>query len=255
MDLKKIEQAARFFAEKTSLHPASIHIDTLGLLRIPAEGEGRLKYFQDILQFAEEMGANILIPSYSYSFCDKEIFDIANSPSKVGNITDFLRKTDFTKRTADGIFSYLLYSKSLFKEFLRPIDYECFGRGGLIDALYHKDGFLCGLGCGLRMLTEIYYLENMMKVQYRFNKVFKGEIIDLAGHRHQQSLTYFVRRLELGLGTNFVRMQQDLRASGSVDIWRITDELQIEAVRFSKLEVFLRKKVADNPLYLTQKVT
>lgn len=99
-----MKSIANTIAAKTKDRLASIHIDAIGLIRLGHTNEERLENFDRILVSAEQMGGNIMIPTFSYTYPKKEVFSILETPSDVGLVTEFLRKRYPHKRTIDPFF-------------------------------------------------------------------------------------------------------------------------------------------------------
>ena len=80
----------------------------------------RNDYLNMILKVLKEaVGENgtIIMPAFSYSFCDKQIFDVQESKSTVGILTEFFRNSEGVSRTVHPIFSFSVWGRRK-KEFL-----------------------------------------------------------------------------------------------------------------------------------------
>jgi len=106
--MKSLKAIADVIAEKTRDRMASIHIDAIGLIRLGQNNQERLVNFDRIVISAVREGANIMVPTFSYTYPKNEVFDILQTPSNVGLATEFLRKRHSCKRTIYPFFSYLL---------------------------------------------------------------------------------------------------------------------------------------------------
>lgn len=251
---KKNNGLLDFLIKKTFDSPISIHIDGIGLLRLGGKKlSENIKIFNSLLTDIEQEGGNIIIPSYSMSYTKNEKYSIKESSSETGMVTDYLRKIDYEKRTHDGLFSYISYSQNMFQNHKNFTAYESFGKGSVIDELYQKNGYIGVLGCGLRMMTEIYYLENIQNVPYRYTKQFTGTIQLIDNTEKLQEISYFCRNTDLfpDLLSDFVRLEFDLRNEGLVEKWKYNDQMMIEVIKFQELHDFISKKLKNNLFYLT----
>lgn len=249
-----IEKISNEIIKKIGTTPISIHMDLIGLYKLGKTNKERLENFRNILLLVEQKGGTVLIPVYSMSYTKKELYDIKNSPSDVGQVTDYLRELDYDKRTTDPNFSYLVYSKNDYSNHIDHIsDYESFGKSGLIADICKKNGFLGTIGCGVRMLTEIYFVENKLGVPYRYNKEFKGTTKSLSGEKRDTSSIYFCRNIDSypNLVSNFMDLQEDIKKTGLIQEWNIDNKLLIHLLRFDTLEYFIREKIEKNTFYLT----
>ena len=96
-------------ANKTKNNPLIMHINLIGLFRLGHNNEERFNKFNIILNDIQNSGGNIAIPTYSYSYAQNKLYDMKNTPSKLGVVSEYLRKKNVLKRTIDPNFSYLLF--------------------------------------------------------------------------------------------------------------------------------------------------
>jgi len=145
--------------------------------------------------FLEILGeeGTLLVPTYTYSFCEKNDYDIKNSPSTVGPFTEFFRKQKNVIRSEDPIFSVAgIGSKS--EELLSNLPHTCFGKNSIYDKLKKNHGKICMVGLQLRWATFRHHIEEMVNIPSRFIKKFDGKII----HNNKktfQEWKYYVRHL------------------------------------------------------------
>jgi len=255
-----VERTALFLYEKTKSRPLILHIDAIGFFKF-GENKGqtiediinnKLEKFCEVLIKAEELGANIIIPTFSYSITSGVKFDLLNTKSEVGSATEYIRKKFPDKRTYDPIFSYLVFSKkiSLQKDF-EVKNFDSFGYNSLIERVFNMDGSIGSIGDVLWRTTEAHYIEKKLGVNYRFDKEFKGIVIDKEAIEHFVTSIFFCRDLNLNLETNFKPIINDLRTDGLVEEWCI-NEFCIEVLSIKKLAAKMKKKYQENKLYFTK---
>ena len=245
------ESIAVLIAEKTRDRLASIHIDAIGLIRLGKTNEERLDRFDRIICLAESKGGNIMIPTFSYTFPKEEIFDVLETPSDVGLVTEFLRKRHPHKRTADPFFSYLVFGEKGFGHY-EVRDYECFGEDSLIGDLFSQGGYICCVGNVFHNTpTEVHYIEKLIGVEYRFNKMFQGVIRGRDGRQHLQTTTFYCRKYVDELFPDMTRLDRDLREAKLFEFWRVPEvDFVVQAISVEALYDFVRRKIAEDPLYL-----
>lgn len=245
-----MKSIAHVIAAKTKDRFASIHIDAIGLIRLGQTNEERLNNFSQIISSAEQMGGNIMIPTFSYTYPKNEIFSVLETPSDVGAVTEFLRKSYPHKRTIDPFFSYLVFGKKGSEHF-KVQDYECFGNKSLIADLFSQDGYICCVGNVFHNTpTEVHYIEKLLGVDYRFDKVFQGVISDCEGKRHQQKTTFYCRKY-LEVEPDMTRLENDLKKNNLFEYWRADSiDFEIQAISFHRLYDFVKDKIAQYPGYL-----
>jgi aminoglycoside N3'-acetyltransferase len=246
-----MKSIAHVIAAKTKDRFASIHIDAIGLIRLGQTNAKRLNHFDQIISSAEQMGGNIMIPTFSYTYAKNQVFDILETPSDVGLVTEFLRERYPYKRTIDPFFSYLVFGEKGSAHF-KIGDYECFGEKSLIGDLFTQDGYICSVGDVFHNTpTEVHYIEKLLNVHYRFNKVFNGIIKDYEGKHHQQKTTFYCRKYLHEIFPDMTRLESDLKKSNLFEYWHVDHmDFEIQAISFHRLYDFVKDKLARDPGYL-----
>lgn len=239
------------FSQLTSKSPIAIHLNPSGLIRLGKNNSDRLESFRKFILSVESFGGNIIIPTFSYSFLKGEsIFDIYNTPSNLEYISENLRKLDPEKRSCDPIFSYLIYGNFFDNRHKEVHDYDSFGKGGLIDDLFQSNGYLCAIGGVLEHLTELHYIENLLGVNYRFNKKFYGHTIDSKGLVKKQTCNFFCRKLNSDYISSFIKFKKDIRNTDSlINIYVEGYKMRLEVIKFKDCYDFLKIRIANNLKY------
>ncbi|EAK0446128.1 aminoglycoside N(3)-acetyltransferase [Campylobacter lari] len=153
-----------------------------------------LRIFLDC--FFEVIGkeGTLIMPTFTYSFCDGKDYDKINSKTKVGVLNEFFRLQPGVKRTNDPIFSCAIKGA---KEDLFLQDHDsCFGENSVFDILTKNNGKIILFGNENLGITYIHYIEEKFGVSYRYFKRFNGNIIDELGNKYQKNIKYYVRNIE-----------------------------------------------------------
>ena len=155
----------------------------------PPKGFKRKEYLQSLYNAIEDLGVQYLVvPTFTYSFCNNESYDILKSKTSMGAFNEFIRKLDNRYRTADPLLSVSvpIELESLFNN----VSEHSLGLGSAFDILHHMNDVKF-LFFGAEMsdcFTYVHYVEKMMDVSYRFDMPFEGEVIlpdGTAVHRRQ----------------------------------------------------------------------
>ena len=165
----------------------------IGFFGIPQEGRNIDIIFDLIYSsFIEVIGeeGTLCVPTFTYSFCKGEKFDMDNSPSTCGIFTELLRKLPNAYRSEDPIFSICAVGKKA-RELTRDISDECFGEDSFWDRFLKNDGVICNLNFDAGS-TFIHYVEKVLNVPYRYDKLFTGTIVR-KGKEEKKAVVYFVR--------------------------------------------------------------
>ncbi|MCR2059130.1 AAC(3) family N-acetyltransferase [Campylobacter lari subsp. concheus] len=151
--------------------------------------------------FFEVIGneGTILMPTFTYSFCNNKVYDKLNSKTKIGVLNEFFRKLPGVKRTNDPLFSFAIKGAKE-KLFLKETN-SCFGENSVFDILTQQNAKLVLFGGRYVDHSYIHYIEEYIKVSYRFYKNFNGEIIDEEGNKIHKSIMYYCRHLDINSET------------------------------------------------------
>lgn len=192
-----------------------VHPDAIVAAQFPAmPNRQRLDLLIEAIEAAVGNHGTLLMPAFSYSFTKGEPFDISNTPSAVGMVTERFRTRPGSLRTSDPIFSFSI-SGPLAQEFCAIRVKECFGAESLFAALHRRNAHIIDLGCSLsRGGTFVHYVETAHGVDYRFKKVFSGTVISPNRQTSDCSVVYNVRDLTRRSDGDLRRLQQRLADDG-----------------------------------------
>lgn len=145
--------------------------------------------------FLEVIGieGTLLVPTYSYSFCENQKFDVNNTRSTIGPFTEFVRLQNNVLRSKDPIFSVVGIGPKK-EKILDNLPHTCFGIDCVYDRLRKEFGKICMIGLGLQWATFRHHIEEMANIPSRFVKKFNGSILINEKYEKQQ-WSYYVRHL------------------------------------------------------------
>ncbi len=135
----------------------------------------------------------LIMPTFTYSFCNKENYDMQKSPSTVGILTEYYRKYPNIERTWHPIFSFAIGGNRQ-KEYL-DIGPDAFSLDSVYGKMIRDNGKLIMLG-GNYGYTFYYLAEEHVNVRHRYFKNFSGEIIT-PQKNYITEVPYFVRNLTM----------------------------------------------------------
>ncbi|HIX56358.1 MAG TPA: AAC(3) family N-acetyltransferase [Candidatus Anaerobiospirillum pullistercoris] len=139
--------------------------------------------------------ATLIMPTFTYSYCKQQVYDVRNSPSTMGILTEYYRKLPECQRTLDPIFSFAVSGKHA-DDYLHAKATSCFGSNCLYDLLTKRNGKIVILGDKRTGYTYDHYVEECVQVDYRYYKTFSGTTIDANDNEFQSSINYYVRCLD-----------------------------------------------------------
>ncbi|MBV4430581.1 AAC(3) family N-acetyltransferase [Clostridium tyrobutyricum] len=149
----------------------------------------------------------LIMPTFSYSFCKGEIFDVKNTKGTVGTLNEYFRKLPDVLRNVQPIFSSAVMGKKKYN-FL-DISKDSFGKGSIFDKVKQANGKLVFFGAPFQSCTYLHYVEQMHGIPYRYMKDFKGKIKN--GEKiYDDSCTFFVRYLNSNVVLDTSRLEKYL---------------------------------------------
>ena len=148
-------------------------------------------FLNELIKYKKNL--KILIPTFTYSFCRKKIFNIRKSLSEIGDFSNSCLKIKKFTRSMNPIFSFSTYN---FKNDLKLIDHNtCFGINSIFDYFQKKEGKIIVLGTSFeKSVTFLHHIEELHQVNYRYYKDFSGIVINKKNEKKKFKIKYFVRK-------------------------------------------------------------
>lgn len=144
--------------------------------------------------------ATIVMPTYTFSFCNDEPYDVEKTPSSMGALNEYLRVKHRWERSIDPLMSNILYGRN--HHLIRDIGKCSVGEGSTFDLLSKSGLVVKFLFMGPRVhdcFTYMHYLEAARKVPYRYDLEFTGVIND-KGREYEDTYKLFIRDAGVNAG-------------------------------------------------------
>lgn len=160
-----------------------VNLDALGKAKSCSTAAEHCECLLKALQEAVGNDGTILVPSYSFSFCRREIFDVQGTPAVKGpwspstEFLEYFRQLPGVVRSADPIHSVAGLGPRA-AEILSNVPPTCFGEDSVPYRLRQIGAKICAIGVGLHESNFQHHVEEMVGVPFRFKKLFTGVIRD-----------------------------------------------------------------------------
>ena len=118
----------------------------------------------------------ICMPTFTFSFCNGKDFDPSKSASKMGALNEFFRKQEGVLRSVDPLMSTALLGEDT--DLVLNIGHSSCGANSTFDKLRHRNNvkfLFLGPKIG-DCMTYMHYLEWLYGVEYRYERVFRGNV-------------------------------------------------------------------------------
>lgn len=114
----------------------------------------------------------LAVPTFTYSFPRKEVFDPAGTPSAMGSFAEWIRRHPESQRSADPCYSVAAIGARA-GAFTGDVPENSFGPGSFFDRFHKAGGKILNLNFDAGS-TYVHYVERELAVPYRFDKAFSG---------------------------------------------------------------------------------
>lgn len=195
-----------------------VDLDRVGLpLGDGGEIERAAALYRTLASVVGEEGT-VLVPTYTFSFCRGEPFDVQQTPTHGGpwsptaGFLEFVRCHPGAVRSSDPIHSVAGIGPRA-AELLLGTAPTCFGTGSVFDRIRRAGVTVCLIGLGLEEATVRHHSEELVGVPFRYNKLFTGTITD-RGVSRRCGWVYHVRLLADNAFPDGRRLEARARAGG-----------------------------------------
>ena len=144
----------------------------------------------------------LLLPLFNFDFTSGVDFDIRNTPSQMGALTETGRLHKNAIRTGHPIYSFAVigYKSSEFKEVDNQSGYSDDSPFGILKKL---NGKIASLDLeDQNCMTFYHHIEEIKNVDYRYFKTFTGNYLGWDGALKEKSYQLFVRDLDRNVKTD-----------------------------------------------------
>lgn len=151
----------------------------------------------------------LLFPTFNFDFTKGKVFDIRNTISETGALTEAARLRKDSVRTGHPLFSFTAIGKRT--DLFRGIyNFSAFGKDSPFGILHRHKGKVAVLDIGGEYCSTFYhYIEESENAPNRYHKIFRGYYIDHDGVITVREFNLYARNLEMKVITD-VKPMEDL---------------------------------------------
>lgn len=180
-----------------------VHSDIRRTLHTARKAGHRLTPDEVLESFLEAIGPDgtLLLPTFNFDFTSGTPFDIRQTPSQMGVLTEAGRQYAGSVRTGHPVYSFAAIGAraGLFAGIDNRSAYADDSPFGLLRRL---EGRIAALDLDDHdSMTFYHHVEEMKRASYRFFKDFHGTYIDGEGHADERTYTIYVRDAARGVVT------------------------------------------------------
>ena len=160
-----------------------------------ADGIRRKELCSVLIEALKETGVETLIfPTFTFSFSNYEDYNMNDSKTRMGMLNEFARNVPGTIRTVDPMTSVCILGKE--NNFSEIYGTHSVGEGSIFDILHKSNKKVSFLFLGAEIpqcFTHMHYVEEALRVPYRYDMDFQGKRIDVDGKEENVTYTLFVK--------------------------------------------------------------
>lgn len=189
----------------------------------------------------------VCMPTFTFSFCNGLDYNPAKSASRMGVLNEFFRKQEGVIRSADPLMSVALMGED--KDLVTGVGHVSCGENSTFDKLRHRDNvkfLFLGPKIG-DCLTYMHYMEWLYSVDYRYNRVFRGNVT-IGDKTSMEEYALFVRYKSVIPNTASYDYEQKMYDNGTAFIAQCGDGT-ISIVDEKNASVEYKKCLDENPYY------
>lgn len=226
------------------------NIGYFGKLKGASDKEGYCQSFKRAIFKVIGIDGTLVVPTFSYSFCNNQVFDVKKTPGVGGMFAEFIREDPESLRSEDANFSVVAIGKNA-KYFTENAPEHSFGKNSFWERFLNKNGKLCRFNLDPDYNTFIHYVEKLLNVSYRYDKLFKGKSI-LDNQEEERTYYHFVRDLDKDEHiSNLVRLDETAKKLGLLKLENLGRGQIISMTAKDTLEI-IKNEIKKNPYFLVK---
>jgi len=148
--------------------------------------------------FLKRIGENgsLIIPVFNEDCIKTGFFDRKKSPGQSGGFGNFLLNNNFKNRTKHPYVSFLVFGKDSSK-LIEHNNKNSEGNNSIWEKIIENKYSLLTIGHHWqRSFSIVHHLEKLCNVEYRFDKNFKTDYLDLDGKSSKKEFSFYARKLD-----------------------------------------------------------
>lgn len=236
-----------------------LHSNLGRLLRTFKKNSNELPVDDVLNSLLATLGENgtLILPQFNFDFANGKPFDIRRTPSHMGILSEVGRLHSQAVRTGHPIYSFVAigHYSNRFKGLTNISGY---GKDSPFAILKELNGKIAVINLpDQNSMTYYHYVEEMMKVDYRYYKNFSGIYTNELGITETKNFQLYVRDLERGVTTDVNNMEELLWKEGLYKGNRHNEKFGCRTINarslFEVTSEVIRSGRAEGMLYKIQK--
>jgi aminoglycoside 3-N-acetyltransferase len=191
----------------------------------------------------------LIMPTFNFDFCKGQTWDVNETPSHMGIITELVRKDPRSQRVFHPIYSFSAIGAQA--DFLTRERYKSsYERNSLFGKLRQLDGKIMVVGLSYNdSMTFFHHVEELEGVDYRYLKTFTGIVTDENGETYEDSFQMLVRDIDQGVETMVDPMGALAEEAGIITVAQI-GAAKVSLMNANQIYDFTAREMRRDPKLL-----
>src|SRR5689334_17786858 len=188
----------------------------------------------------------LIMPTFNFDFNKGAPWDVRTTPSKMGVLTELVRRDLRARRVFHPFYSFAILGKHA--EMLGSLRYKSsYERNSVFGKLRDLDGKIMVIGLSYtNSMTFFHHIEQMEGVNYRFLKQFSGEVTDENGNTYTDTFEMLVRDIDKGVITEVNPMGALMEQAGVIKSATI-GEADVKLMKANEVYEFTAREMKRAP--------
>lgn len=200
-----------------------------------------------VQSFLDAVGSSgtVLFPLFNFGFSNGEPFDIRETPSKMGKVTEAARLHPDAIRTKHPIYSFAIIGAAA-DRFENVDNISGYGDDSPFGILRQLNGKVASLDLDdQNSMTFYHHVEEVNQVPYRFMKTFEGPYTDWDGSTQSKQYKLYVRDTDRGVETHVNPAGELLWENGLYSGFRPKQECGLRVIDANAMYEFVSEIIAS----------
>jgi len=217
--------------------------------------DGGVNTIYNLLKNVFDETYTLLMPTYTFSFSNTRDWSCINTKSETGALTEYMRQLLPQNRSINPFHSVCIEGPQ--KDYLlNNFSDSSFGENSVYEKLYKLGAYNLSLGSEfIGGATFCHYAEELLKVPYRFYKLFQGNVTDSYNNKIDIDFKMYVRIIEkeFYFDNNWEIFWEDALKKGLVNYFKFNKIAPIFLMNIKDSHDFLVEKIIRDPYYVATK--
>lgn len=193
----------------------------------------------------------LLMPTFNFDFCKGSDWDVRETPSQMGYMTNLARLDPRASRVFHPIYSFAVIGKHA--EAFGNLRYKSsYGANSAFAKLRKLEGKIMVIGLSYNdSMTFFHHIEELEGVDYRYLKDFTGNITDWDGNTTVDTYQMLVRDIDQGVQTMVDPMGALFEEAGISKVHKI-GQADVKLMNANEVYEFTVREMKRDPYLLYQ---